>query len=296
MGGQATHDTIDAQTIAALRRGGMLPQASVYPAERRATRDRLRRRTPLMRPRSDLLAQVPQTHSPSNLPASGQKIAAKANREGVAERLADPAVHKRVAVDLALSTYDDPRLGDRERSMVQAATHHEANTRDLVPTVPGMGQLLRLVRLDDIHAMARFPRGQELVSSGRLVTCAKQSAGTRWGPSGHTIGNGHLQGALSEAAVLGLRHHPAGQQDWARVEKTHGQGNAWTLLAHQLARAVYERLKRHTALARDTCLHGSGRSAGEPDASRATPGISRSPACARSWGTASLNAKVRLGL
>jgi transposase len=43
-GGQATHDTIDAQNSAVRRRGGRLPQASVYPAERRATRDLLRRR------------------------------------------------------------------------------------------------------------------------------------------------------------------------------------------------------------------------------------------------------------
>jgi hypothetical protein len=45
-GGQAKHDKIDAQNIALLLRGGMLPQASVDPAEMRATRDLLRRRTP----------------------------------------------------------------------------------------------------------------------------------------------------------------------------------------------------------------------------------------------------------
>jgi transposase len=39
-GGKAKHDTIDSQKIAALLRGGMLPQASVDPAEMRATRDR----------------------------------------------------------------------------------------------------------------------------------------------------------------------------------------------------------------------------------------------------------------
>jgi hypothetical protein len=43
-GGKAKHDTIDAQNIAVLLRGGMLPQAYVYPAEMRATRDLLRRR------------------------------------------------------------------------------------------------------------------------------------------------------------------------------------------------------------------------------------------------------------
>jgi hypothetical protein len=40
-GGQAKHDSIDAQKIAVLLRGGMLPQASVYPAKTRwAERER----------------------------------------------------------------------------------------------------------------------------------------------------------------------------------------------------------------------------------------------------------------
>ena len=38
-GGKATKDQIDAQKIAVLLRGGRLPQASVSPAEMRATRD-----------------------------------------------------------------------------------------------------------------------------------------------------------------------------------------------------------------------------------------------------------------
>jgi hypothetical protein len=43
-GGKAKHDTIDAHKIAVLLRDGMLPQAYVSPADRRATRDLLRRR------------------------------------------------------------------------------------------------------------------------------------------------------------------------------------------------------------------------------------------------------------
>ena len=43
-GGKAKNDQIDSQKIAVLLRGGMLPQAYVYPAEMRATRDLLRRR------------------------------------------------------------------------------------------------------------------------------------------------------------------------------------------------------------------------------------------------------------
>ena len=53
-GGKAKNDTIDAQKIAVLLRGGMFPQAYVYPAEMRATRDVLRRRCPLARKRAEL--------------------------------------------------------------------------------------------------------------------------------------------------------------------------------------------------------------------------------------------------
>jgi transposase len=295
-GGKAKHDTIASPKIAALRRGGMLPQASVSPAARRATRDLLRRRTHLMRTRAALLAHVQNTTSHDNLPAIGKKLAYQAHRAGVADRVAAPAGQKSVAVDLALSTSDDQLLGDRELALVQAAKPHDANTLYLVQTVPGIGKSRSLVRLYEIHDSARFPRGPEVVSAGRLGKGAKEAAGKRLGTSGNKIGNGHRKGAFAEAAVLFLRHHPAGQKYWARVEKKPGQGNALTILAHKLARAVDYRLQRQTAFDLDTFRHGYGSSAGEPDASLAMPGISLSQACSRSCWTASLHATVRLGL
>ena len=107
-GGKANNDTIASPNIAALLRGGMLPQASVYPAAMRATRDLLRRRLHLARKRAELLAHGHHTHSPYNLPAVGNKIADKANRDGVAERCPEPAVPKSVDVALALSACYDP--------------------------------------------------------------------------------------------------------------------------------------------------------------------------------------------
>jgi hypothetical protein len=106
-GGKAKHDQIDAHKIAVLLRGGMLPQASVYPAHMRATRALRRRRLHLAHKRAALLAHVQHTNSQYNLPAIGKKMASKANRPGVAARFADPAVPKRIAVDLALIPYYD---------------------------------------------------------------------------------------------------------------------------------------------------------------------------------------------
>jgi transposase len=62
-GGQAKNAKIDAHKIAGLLRGGMLPQAYVYPAKMRATRDLLRRRMHLARKRGELLAHVHKTNS-----------------------------------------------------------------------------------------------------------------------------------------------------------------------------------------------------------------------------------------
>jgi transposase len=228
-GGKAKHDKIDSPKIAVLRRGGMLPQAYVYPAEMRATRDLLRRRMPLAHKRGELLAHVQNPNSQYNLPAIGKNIAYKANRDGVAERFAAPAGQKSIEVDLALGSYDDELLRDVELTIVKTATQHDANTLYLLPTVPGIGTILSLVLLDDIHHIDRFPRVQEFASSCRLVKGAKESNGKRSGTSGAKIGKAHLNWAFSAAAVLCLRDNPAGQKFLARVEKKHDQGKALTI-------------------------------------------------------------------
>jgi transposase len=255
-GGKAKNDKIDAQKIAVLLRGGMLPQAYVYPAEMRATRDLLRRRLHLTRKRAELLAHVQNTNSQYNLPEIGKKLAYKANRDGVAERFPDPAVQKSVEVDLALIDYYDQLLRDVELTIVQTAKQHHAQTLYRLQSVPGIGKILSLVLLYEIHDITRFPRVQDFVSYCRLVKCAKESAGKRSGTSGAKIGNAYLKWAFSEAAVLFLRNNPAGQKYLARLEHKHGTGKALTIVAHKLARAVYYMLKRDTAFDMQKFLHG----------------------------------------
>jgi transposase len=99
--------------------------------------------------------------------------------------------------------------------------------------VPGIGKILSLVLLYDIHDITRFPRVQDFASYCRLVKCAKESAGKRSGTAGSKIGNAHLKWAFSEAAVLFLRDNPAAQQFLARLEKKHSKGKALTILAHK---------------------------------------------------------------
>jgi transposase len=186
----------------------------------------LRRRTPLMRKRAELLSPVHNTNSQYNLPEIGKQMAYKANRDGVAERFEEAAVQKTIEVDLGLITYYDALLTDLELSILKTAKQHDANPLYLLQTVPGIGTLLSLVLLDEIHDIDRFPRGQDFVSYCRLGKCAQTSAGKRLGPSGQKIGNAHLTWAFSAAAALFLRNHPPGQRLLARLEKKHAIGTA----------------------------------------------------------------------
>jgi transposase len=129
-------------------------------------------------------------------------------------------------VDLALIDHDDHLLRDMARTVLNTAKPHHPNTRSLRRTVPGIGELLSLVLLDAIHDIHRFPRVQAFVSYCRLVTCARESVGKRDGSAGTKLGKADLTWAFSEAAVLFLRGHPAGQQYLARVENTPRQGQA----------------------------------------------------------------------
>jgi len=202
---------------------------------------------PLARKRGALLAHVHHTNRQYHLPAIGKNIAYKTNRDGVAARCADPAVHKSIAGDRALITSYDALLRDVARTIVNTAQHHDAPTLYLRPTVPGLGQILSLVLLYAIHQIDRFPRGQDCASSCRLGTCAKASAGKRSGTSGTTIGHAPLQWACSAAAVFFLRENPAGQKFLARLEKKQSTGQALTIVAHPLARAVSDLLQHTTA-------------------------------------------------
>lgn len=243
-GGKAKNDKIDSQKIAVLLRGGMFPQAYVYPSAMRSTRDLLRRRMYLMRQRADLLAHVQNTNSQYNLPEIGKRLTRKLHRVGVAERFADASAQKSVAVDLSMIEYLDKVLNDLELTITRLAKEHDHNVFYLLRSVPGIGKILALVILYEIHDIRRFPSVQDFVSYSRLVKCAKESAGKHYGFSGAKIGNAFLKWAFSEAAVLFLRGNPPAQTYLSRLTRKHGKGKALSILAHRLGRAVYHMLRR----------------------------------------------------
>jgi transposase len=254
-GGKAKHDKLDSSKIASLLRGGLLPQAYVYPAAMRSTRDLLRRRLHLVRKRGQLLAHIQNTRAQYNLPAFQRRIAYPANREGVAEYFDDPSVRKSIEVDLALIAHYDTLINDLELTIVRDAKRHDGDAFHRLRSVPGIGKILALTMLYEIQDITRFDRVQEFASYARLVKCAHQSAGKTRGTGGAKMGNVHLKWAFSEAAVLFLCDNAAGKTLLAQIRKTHGKGKALSILAHKIGRAVYYMLARGTVFSMEKFLH-----------------------------------------
>src|SRR3989441_6057869 len=222
-GGKAKNDKIDSHKIASLLRGGLVPQSYVYPATMRPTRDLIRRRLHLVRKRGELLAHVQNTRAQYNLPAFERRLAYPANRDGVSAHFADPSVRKGIDVDLALINQYDTLIVDLELTIVREAKRHDADAFHRLRSVPGIGKVLALTILYEIHDITRFGRVQEFASYARLIKCTKESGGKKLGTGGAKMGNVHLKWAFSEAAVTFLRHNSAGQKLLAGMREEDGQ-------------------------------------------------------------------------
>jgi transposase len=134
-----------------------------------------------------------------------------------------------------------------ELYITQNAKIHDVNAFHRLRSVHGIGKILALVILYEIHEIDRFPTVQDFVSYARLVKCSKESAGKRHGSSGAKIGNVHLKWAFSEASVLFLRDNPPAQRYLDKLASKHSKAKALSILAHKLGRAVYYMLKRDKA-------------------------------------------------
>ena len=253
-GGKSKNDKIDSKNIAAILRGGNLPMSYVYPQHMRATRDLLRRRMYHMHKRAELLAHIQNTNSQYNLPEIGKKLAYKSNREGVAERFDDPGARKTVEVDRALLDFYDHLLSNLELYLLRTAKVDDPHALYILHSVPGIGAVLALVLLYEIHDISRFPTVQDFVSYCRLVKCPRESGGKKVASKNNKIGNAHLKWAFSEAACLFLRGNQRGQKYHDRLVSRHGKGKALAILSHKLARSVYYMLKRREPFNMETFL------------------------------------------
>ncbi len=247
-GGKSKNDRIDAGKIAGLLRGGMFPQAYVYPRAMRETRDLLRRRTGFMRQRAQLIAHIQNTNSQYNLPPFDKKLTYAGNRsDDIAERFEHESTQLSMRANLKLIAGYDEQIHELESHLTRHAKVDDPVMYQMLRSVPGIGAVLALVLLYEIHKIERFPEVGNFLSYARLVRCEHESAGKKKGFGGKKIGNAHLKWAFGKAACLMLRSCEAAKRWMQRQEKKRGKAKALGILEAKLGRTIYHLWRKRQA-------------------------------------------------
>jgi transposase len=264
-GAKAKNDKIDANKIARLLRGGNFPLFYAYPRGMRETRDLLRRRTWLVRHRAGLITHLQILNAQYNLPPFPRKLSAPGNRleMDIAARFGDKSVQKSAACDLAVIDCLDEQIAALELYLTRTAKVDDVQTYHRPRTIPGVGPVLALILLYEVHDIGRFAGCGQFLSYARLVRCSHESDGKVVGSGGDKIGNAHLRWAFGEAACLFLRGSERAKRWKEKQVKKRGKGKALAVLAARLARAAYHLWRKAEAF--DEGRFWGGRPAGNKD-------------------------------
>ena len=246
-GGKTKNDKIDSQKISALLRGGMIPMAYVYPPEMRPVRDLMRRRTYIVKKRSEFLSHIQNTNYQYNLDQIKKRISYRANRVCLDDHFTDPIVQININTDIQILNTLEEQIKSLESIILESARHHDSVAYSLLKTIPGIGKVLALTILYEIHDIGRFPRVQNFASYCRLVKCPRESSGKMMGSKNNKIGNAHLKWAFSEAACLFIRDNDLSKRYHQKLVNKDGKAKALSIIAHKLAIAAYYILKRRAA-------------------------------------------------
>ena len=122
--------------------------------------------------------------------------------------------------------------------------------------MPGIGKILRLVLLYEIHDIDRFPRVQDFASYAAWSNAARNRAANAWAPRGRKSATPTSSGPFRKPPPCSCATTSQGQKHLARLEKKHDTGKALSILAHKLGRAVYYMLKRKSGIRYGACSSG----------------------------------------
>ena len=74
-----------------------------------------------------------------------------------------------------------------EKQVLKQAKHHDRNALSILMTTPGIGKMLALTILYEIHTINRFQSRQQFSSYARLVKIQRESVGKKTKGRNHKI-------------------------------------------------------------------------------------------------------------
>ena len=237
------NDRVDAERLALLLRGDLLPTVWIPPARLREARELVRHRVSLVWVRTEIKNRLLALLSRRNLqPTSSKRWLTVRGRRELAELPLD-AIPSTVREDcLALLRVLDEQIRRLDHELVQRWGDDPRVQR--LRTIPGIGPFTAILLILELGEIQRFPSAKHLASYVGLTPRVRASANrVRMGHISKE-GNRLLRWALVVAATQAARR-PGPLRAWFRaVQQRKGMKIARVALARRLAEIVYQMLKQ----------------------------------------------------
>ena len=216
-------DRVDARVLADLARRDLVPAVWVPALDDRAIRERLRRRSHLIRLRTSAVNRsfglLTQWGLRRNLTALRQP--------GALEELAEHGVPEvwRDSIATLLGVVDDldHQLAPLDRELRPLARQDER--AKLLMTIPGVAELLGLTIASEIGDVARFPSARKLVGYAGLAPRIKQSGESSRIGRISKAGPATLRWAAVEASQQAWRRNNPWHRLYEETKRRHGKSN-----------------------------------------------------------------------
>ncbi len=247
-GAKVKTDRRDASKLAKYLRLGELPEAYIYPKEKRPLRDLLRRRSDLVQLRASCYTSLRVQLLQYNLNTfNGQQLKQLASED--IDQLSIPLESQEychmVLVRIEL-------LSEQIAAMDQylkAVTIEDPCFQYLL-TVPGIRYTLGLTIYYEVGTIERFATPRHFSSYCRLIPGTAESDKKARRGRGSKQGNHYLKWAFTQAANIAVRYYPTCRK-FRDKQANRRVGAATTMvanciLAHKLARATYHVIREET--------------------------------------------------
>jgi transposase len=243
-GTKKKNDALDAKKIAHLLRSNLFPLAYAYPKEMRTTRDLLRRRHMLVRLRAGLYRHLQIYMYQQGIENFPSRVThEKKERKALVSLMKSRDAAYTMDIDVNLVDYVDQQLPKLEYHILKQAKSHDYHSLMLLQSIKGVGDILGLTILYEMHTVERFQTAQQFSSYCRVVKLDWESAHKKGISKNQKIGNPWLRWAFGELAVTSLRFNPEIVAYHEKLQRRFSKSKAFTILAHKFAIAVYYMLK-----------------------------------------------------
>lgn len=233
-------DKVDANALADLLRGNLLPTSYVPSKDVRDLRTLVRRRVKLGKQRTEIKNQIKHELRRQNIDYSNRSIFKKDGLRYLKE-LDNPII------DSYLNIYKtiDEELNKIEKALIEKGMEYE-HVR-LLTTIPGIGAYSASLIFGEIADIHRFPSEEKLFSYAGLVPTVHQSGEHTYYGRLSKERNKYLQWILVQAVQSHVRYCPGSKISsfYRRLKKKKPNNVAKIAAARKLLQTIYHMLKNN---------------------------------------------------